>query len=148
MSLAPQVCKGWLVGSKNRSGFLSVLSEEVPNVIKSGKFEEEIVPVTIPQRKGDTIVIKQDEFPRFGSTYESLSKLRPAFKKEGSVTAGNASGVNDGAAAVVVMSKEKADALGLTALATISSWASAGVDPLIMGTGPIPASRKALDKGV
>jgi len=114
--------------------------------IKAGKFEEEIVSVTIPQRKGDPIVVAQDEFPRFGATYEALAKLRPAFKKDGTVTAGNASGVNDGAAAVLVMSKEKAEALGLTPLATITSWASAGVDPLIMGTGPIPATRKALEK--
>lgn len=114
--------------------------------IKAGRFEEEIVPVLIPQRKGDPIEFKQDEYPRWGATYESLTKLRPAFKKEGSVTAGNASGINDGAAAVVVMSKEKAIALGLTPMATIVSWASAGVDPRIMGTGPIPASRKALAK--
>jgi len=114
--------------------------------IKAGKFEEEIVSVTIPQRKGNPSVVDQDEFPRFGTTYEALAKLRPAFKKDGTVTAGNASGVNDGAAAVVVMSKEKADSLGLTPLATITSWASAGVDPLIMGTGPIPATRKALEK--
>ena len=114
--------------------------------IKSGKFEEEIVSVSIPQRKGDPIVVDQDEFPRFGTTYEALTKLRPAFEKDGTVTAGNASGVNDGAAAVVVMSKEKAESLGLTPLATITSWASAGVDPLIMGTGPIPATRKALEK--
>lgn len=114
--------------------------------IKAGKFTEEIVPVTIPQRKGDPIIVDQDEFPRFGATYEALAKLRPAFKKDGTVTAGNASGINDGAAAVVVMSKEKAESLGLTPLATITSWASAGVDPLIMGTGPIPATRKALEK--
>ena len=114
--------------------------------IKTGKFEEEIVPVTIPQRKGNPIVVDQDEFPRFGATYEALAKLRPAFKKDGTVTAGNASGINDGAAAVLVMSKEKAESLGLTPLATITSWASAGVDPLIMGTGPIPATRKALEK--
>lgn len=114
--------------------------------IKAGKFEEEIVPVAIPQRKGDPIVVAQDEFPRFGATYESMAKLRPAFKKDGTVTAANASGINDGAAAVVVMAKEKAEELGLTILATITSWASAGVDPLIMGTGPIPASRKALEK--
>ena len=116
------------------------------SAIKSGKFEDEIVPITIPQRKGDPIVIRQDEFPRFGATYDALAKLRPAFDKEGTVTAGNASGVNDGAAAVVVMSKEKADSLGLKPLATITSWASAGVDPLIMGTGPIPATQKALKK--
>ncbi|OLN32535.1 acetyl-CoA C-acetyltransferase [Desulfosporosinus metallidurans] len=114
--------------------------------IKSGKFEEEIVPVQISQRKGEPIVFKQDEFPRYGTTVESLTKLRPAFKKEGTVTAGNASGVNDGAAAVVVMSKEKALELGIEPLASIVSWASAGVDPKIMGTGPIPASRKALTK--
>lgn len=114
--------------------------------IKAGKFEEEIVPVSIPQRKGDPIVVSQDEFPRFGATYEALAKLKGAFKKEGTVTAGNASGINDGAAAVVVMAKEKALELGLTPLATITSWGSAGVDPLIMGTGPIPASRKALEK--
>ena len=114
--------------------------------IKAGKFKEEIVPVTIPQRKGNPIVVDKDEFPRFGATYEALAKLRPAFKKDGTVTAGNASGINDGAAAVLVMSKEKAESLGLTPLATITSWASAGVDPLIMGTGPIPATRKALEK--
>lgn len=114
--------------------------------IKAGKFENEIVPVSIPQRKGDPLVFKQDEFPRFNTTMESLVKLRPAFKKEGTVTAGNASGVNDGAAAVVVMSKEKALELGLDPLVSIVSWASAGVDPKIMGTGPIPASQKALAK--
>ncbi len=114
--------------------------------IKAGKFDEEIVSVSIPQRKGDPLVISQDEFPRFGATYEALAKLKGAFKKDGTVTAGNASGINDGAAAVVVMAKEKAVELGLTPLATIASWGSAGVDSLIMGTGPIPASRKALEK--
>ncbi|SHI27972.1 acetyl-CoA C-acetyltransferase [Desulfosporosinus lacus] len=113
---------------------------------KAGKFEEEIVPVSIPQRKGDPVVVSQDEFPRFGATYEAVAKLRPAFKKDGTVTAANASGINDGAAALVIMSKEKAEELGITPLATIKSWASAGVDPKIMGTGPIPASRKALEK--
>ncbi|MCB8817410.1 acetyl-CoA C-acetyltransferase [Desulfosporosinus shakirovi] len=113
---------------------------------KAGKFEEEIVPVFIPQRKGDPVVVSQDEFPRFGATYEAVAKLRPAFKKDGTVTAANASGINDGAAALVIMSKEKAEELGITPLATIKSWASAGVDPKIMGTGPIPASRKALEK--
>ncbi|HWJ03542.1 MAG TPA: acetyl-CoA C-acetyltransferase [Verrucomicrobiae bacterium] len=116
------------------------------NAIKAGKFVEEIVPVSIPQRKGDPLVINQDEYPRFGTSYESMAKLRPAFKKDGTVTAGNASGINDGAAAVVVMAKDKALQLGLTPLATITSWASAGVDPQIMGTGPIPATRKALEK--
>ncbi|MBC7551122.1 MAG: acetyl-CoA C-acetyltransferase [Cellulomonas sp.] len=114
--------------------------------IKAGKFVEEIVPVVIPRRKGDPIVFEQDEFPRFGTTFEGLNKLRPAFKKDGVVTAGNASGINDGAAALVVMSKAKALELGLTPMATLVSWASAGVDPKIMGTGPIPATRKALAK--
>lgn len=114
--------------------------------IRSGKFTEEIVPVLIPQRKGEPVRFEQDEFPRFGLTYNALEKLRPAFKKEGSVTAGNASGINDGAAAFVIMSKAKALELGIEPLATIKSWASAGVDPKLMGTGPIPASRKALEK--
>lgn len=116
------------------------------SAIKAGKFKEEIVPVTIPQRKGDALVVDTDEFPRFGTTVESLSKLRPAFKKDGTVTAGNASGVNDGAAMLVLMSKEKAESLGLHPLATIKSFASAGVQPEIMGTGPIPSTRKALEK--
>ncbi|SHN56024.1 acetyl-CoA C-acetyltransferase [Desulfitobacterium chlororespirans] len=114
--------------------------------IQSGLFDEEIVAVEIPQKRGEPLVFSQDEFPRFGTTPDTLTKLRPAFKKEGTVTAGNASGINDGAAAVVVMSKEKAEELGLAVLAKITSWASAGVDPLIMGTGPIPATRKALAK--
>ncbi|TWH56297.1 acetyl-CoA acetyltransferase [Desulfitobacterium sp. LBE] len=114
--------------------------------IQSGLFDEEIVAVEIPQKRGEPLVFSQDEFPRFGTTADTLTKLRPAFKKEGTVTAGNASGINDGAAAVVVMSKEKAEELGLAVLAKITSWASAGVDPLIMGTGPIPATRKALAK--
>ncbi len=112
----------------------------------AGAFDAEIIPVEIPQRKGDPIVFARDEFPRAGVTAESLGKLRPAFKKEGSVTAGNASGINDGAAGVVVMSAAKAKALGLTPIARIVSFGSAGVDPAIMGTGPIPAVKKCLDK--
>lgn len=114
--------------------------------IKEGRFKEEIVPVLIPQRKGNPIVIDTDEYPKFGTTMDTLAKLRPAFKKDGSVTAGNASGINDGAVALVVMSKKKADELGLKPLAEIVSYASAGVDPKIMGTGPISATRKALVK--
>lgn len=114
--------------------------------IKAGKFKDEIVPVLVPQRKGDPIVFDTDEFPKFGSTMEKVAKLRPAFKKDGTVTAANASGINDGAAALVVMSKEKADELGVKPLATIVSYATAGVAPEVMGLGPIPASRKALDK--
>lgn len=116
------------------------------SAIKSGRFQDEIVGVLIPQRKGEPRIIDQDEFPRFGSTREGMASLRPAFKNNGTVTAGNASGINDGAAAVVVMSEKKAQELGLKPMARICSWASAGVDPRIMGTGPIPASRKALAK--
>lgn len=113
--------------------------------IADGKFKDEIVPIIIPSKKGDTI-IDTDEYPKAGQTLESLAKLRPAFKKDGVVTAATSSGINDGAAAVVVMSKEKADELGLKPLVTITSYASAGVDPQIMGTGPIPATHKALAK--
>ena len=112
---------------------------------KSGRFKDEIVPFTIKTRKGD-IVVDTDEFIRDGVTYDALAKLRPAFNKEGTVTAGNASGINDGAAAVVLMTAAEAAKRGLTPLARIASWATAGVDPAIMGTGPIPASRKALAK--
>ena len=108
------------------------------------RFAAEIVPVEIPQKKGDPLIFARDEYPRAATTAESLGKLRAAFKKDGSVTAGNASGINDGAAAVVVMSRAKARALGLPVLATIRAGSSAGVDPAIMGTGPIPASQKAL----
>ena len=111
---------------------------------KSGKFADEIMPVTIPQRKGDPLVIDTDEYPRHGSTVEKMAKLRPAFKKDGTVTAGNASGINDGAAALIVMSKEKADELGLKYLCEIAGYGSAGVDPKVMGLGPIPATKKAL----
>ncbi len=113
--------------------------------IKAGKFKAEIVPVSVQKRK-EVLVVDQDEFPRFGATAEALAKLRPAFKKDGSVTAGNASGINDGAAAVLLMRYSEAKKRGLVPFAAIKSWATAGVDPSIMGTGPIPASRKALDK--
>ncbi len=112
----------------------------------AGRFQEEIVPVEIPQRKGDPIVFQDDEFIRKGATIEGIQKVRPAFKKDGSVTAANASGINDGAAAVVVMSASKAKELGLIPLATVKAYASAGVDPAIMGTGPIPSTQKCLEK--
>jgi acetyl-CoA C-acetyltransferase len=113
---------------------------------KAGVFNDEIIPVVIPQRKGDPVVFNTDEFPRAGTTAASLGKLRPAFKKDGTVTAGNASGINDGAAAVIVMTAAKAKELGLTPMARIVSFSSAGVDPAIMGTGPIPATTKCLEK--
>src|SRR5262249_13072496 len=112
---------------------------------KAGKFKDEIAPVTIKARKGD-IVVDADEYPKHGTTAEIVGKLRPAFDREGTVTAGNASGINDGAAAVVLMKASEAARLGKTPLARIVSWAHAGVDPAIMGTGPIPASRAALKK--
>jgi acetyl-CoA C-acetyltransferase len=114
--------------------------------IKAGRFKDEIVPVLIPQRKGDPKVFDTDEHPRLGTTKEGLTKLKPAFQKDGTVTAGNASGINDGAAAILVMSADKAKELGLKPMARIVSYASAGVDPKVMGLGPIPASRKALEK--
>ncbi|MGE4350644.1 MAG: acetyl-CoA C-acetyltransferase [Bdellovibrionales bacterium] len=113
--------------------------------IKAGKFVDEIVPVVIPNRKGD-ITVAQDEYPRFGATVEGMAKLKPAFKKDGTVTAGNASGINDGAAAVVLMTEEEAAKRGLTPLVRIVSWATAGVDPKVMGLGPVPASKKALER--
>ncbi|MBE0228881.1 acetyl-CoA C-acetyltransferase [Thermoanaerobacterium thermosaccharolyticum] len=114
--------------------------------ISSGRFEDEIVPVIVPQKKGEPIEFKVDEYVRPNTTIEALAKLKPAFKKDGTVTAGNASGINDAAAAVVVMSKEKADELGIKPLATIKSFGYAGVDPSIMGIGPVYATRKALEK--
>lgn len=113
---------------------------------KAGRFTDEIVPVVIPQRKGDPVVIDTDEYPRHGSTVEKMAKLKPAFKKDGTVTAGNASGINDGAAALIIMSKEKADELGLKYLCEVAAYGSAGVDPKVMGLGPVPATKKALAK--
>lgn len=120
--------------------------QRAEKAIKEGKFKDEIVPIEIPQRKKDPIVFDTDEFPRPGVTADKLAKLKPAFKKDGSVTAGNASGINDGAAALVIMTEEKAKELGVEPLATIVSYGSGGVDPSIMGFGPVPASKKALDK--
>src|SRR6266545_4108260 len=113
---------------------------------KAGRFRDEIVPIAIPQRKGDPVVVESDEFPRHGTTAEGLGKLRPAFETTGTVTAGNASGINDGAAVVIVTSERRAKALGLRALACVAAYASAGVDPAIMGTGPIPATRRCLER--
>jgi len=141
---AENVAAQFDISRQDQDAYAVTSQNRAEAAMKAGKFNDEIVPVTIPARKGDPVIFGQDEFPRFGTTVESLSKLRAAFSKDGTVTAGNASGINDGAAALVVMSKDKAAELGLTPLATIVSWASAGVDPKIMGTGPIPASRQAL----
>jgi acetyl-CoA C-acetyltransferase len=126
--------------------FAAASQQKTEQAQAANRFVDEIVPVTVPQRKGDPVIFERDEFPRAGTSTETLGRLRPAFDKEGTVTAGNASGVNDGAAAVMVMSESKAKALGLTPLARVVAFASAGVDPAIMGTGPIPASTKCLEK--
>jgi len=136
----------WGLNREEQDAFAANSQQKAEAAIKSGAFKNEIVPVVIPQRKGDPIVFDTDEYPKSGVTAAGLAKLSPAFKKDGSVTAANASGINDAAAAVVVMSKEKADELGIKPLCTIKSYASAGVDPQIMGIGPIPATNKALAK--
>ncbi|MGB1800394.1 MAG: acetyl-CoA C-acetyltransferase [Gammaproteobacteria bacterium] len=140
------IAKKYDISREEQDAFAAASQNKAEAAINAGKFEEEIVPVEIPQRKGDPIVFDKDEFPKPGVTAEGLTKLRPAFDKEGTVTAANASGINDGAAAVVVMSESKAKELGLEPLATIKAYSSAGVDPAIMGTGPIPASKKCLEK--
>jgi acetyl-CoA C-acetyltransferase len=143
---AENVAEQWGLTRAQLDEFAAKSQNKAIAAIEAGRFKDEIVPVEIPQRKGDPIVFDTDEFPRPGVTAEGISGLKPAFKKDGVVTAANASGINDSSAAVVVMSKEKADALGLKPLATIKSYASAGVDPSIMGIGPVPASKKALEK--
>jgi len=142
---AENVAQKWQITREEQDRFACASQNKAEAAIKAGKFKDEIVPVTVSTRKGD-VVVDADEYPRFGTTLEALQKLRPAFAKDGTVTAGNASGINDGAAALVVMSAKEAERRGLTPLARIVSWAQAGVDPAIMGTGPIPASRKALEK--
>ena len=143
---AENVAEQWGITREELDEFSVISQNRAEEAIKAGKFKDEIVPVEIPQRKGDPIVFDTDEFPKFGTTIDNVAKLKPAFKKDGIVTAANASGINDAGAAVVVMSKEKAEELGIKPLCTIKSYASAGVDPSIMGVGPVPASRKALDK--
>lgn len=126
---------------------LAVSSQnKAEKALLSGRFHDEIIPVRIKQRKGDDVVVDTDEYPRAGTTLEGLSKMKPAFKKDGTVTAASSSGINDGAAILIVMSKEKAESLGLKPLVTIKSSASAGVDPRVMGCGPIPSTKKALEK--
>lgn len=142
---AENVAKKWDVTREQQDAFAAASQQKAEAAQKAGKFNDEIVPFTISTRKGDT-VFDADEFPRHGTTAESLGGLRPAFAKDGTVTAGNASGVNDGAAAVLMMSAKKADQLGLKPLARIKAYSSAGVDPSIMGIGPIPASKLCLKK--
>jgi acetyl-CoA C-acetyltransferase len=142
---AENVARQWQISRDEQDKFAVASQNKAEAAKKSGRFKDEIVPVTIKSRKGD-VVVADDEYIKDGVTLESVSKLRPAFDKEGTVTAANASGINDGAAAVVLMSLEEAKKRGIKPLARIVSWAHAGVDPSIMGTGPIPASRKALEK--
>ena len=143
---AENIADKYSIPREEQDAFAAGSQQKTEAAQNEGLFAEEIVPVEVPQRRGDPVVFDRDEFPRSGTTAEGLGKLRPAFKRDGTVTAGNASGINDGAAAVVVMSAAKAKELGLTPMATIRSFSSAGVDPAIMGTGPIPATTKALDK--
>jgi acetyl-CoA C-acetyltransferase len=142
---AENVAKKFAISREAQDEFAYNSQQKADAAIKSGRFKDEIVPVTIASRKGD-VIFDTDEHPRAETTLESLAKLRPAFDKEGTVTAGNASGINDGAAMLVLMSMEEANKRGLKPIARIASWAHAGVEPEIMGTGPIPAVRKALDK--
>lgn len=143
---AENVAIEWNISREDMDALAIQSQKRAEAAIKEGKFREEIVPIAIPQKKKDPIVFDTDEYPKFGSSIEKISALQPAFTKGGTVTAANASGINDGAAAFVLMSKEKAESLGLKPLCTIKAFASAGVDPRVMGTGPIPACRKALEK--
>jgi len=142
---AENVAKQWQITRQQQDEFAASSQQKAEAAMKSGRFKDEITPFTIKGRKGD-VVVDMDEYPKAGVTTESISKLRPAFEKDGTVTAANASGINDGAAAVVLMLASQAAKEGKKPLARIASWAQAGVDPKIMGTGPIPASRAALQK--
>ena len=142
---AENVATKWQITREEQDAFAVASQNKAEAAQKAGKFKDEIVPFTVSTRKGD-IVVDTDEYPRHGATIEAMAKLKPAFSKDGTVTAGNASGINDGAAALVIMSAKEAAKRGLKPLARIASWATAGVDPAIMGSGPIPATRKALEK--
>lgn len=143
---AENIAEQWEITREEQDAFAASSQQKAEAAIKAGKFADEIVGVEIPQRKGNPIVFDTDEYPRFGATAEGLAKLKPAFKKDGTVTAGNASGINDGAAALVIMSAEKAQQLGLKPLAKILSYGSKGLDPSIMGYGPFHATKVALEK--
>jgi acetyl-CoA C-acetyltransferase len=143
---AENVAEKWNISREEQDAFAAESQRRAEIAIKEGRFKDEIVPVVIPQKKGDAVIVDTDEYPKFGTTAEKLQNLKPAFKKDGTVTAGNASGINDGAAMLVIMSKEKAEELGIKPLAKIKSFASVGLDPAIMGYGPVPATEKALKK--
>ncbi len=143
---AENIVKKYGISREEQDAFSAASQQKAEAAQKAGRFKEEIIPIEIPQKKGEPLLFDTDEFPRHGTTVEGLSKLRPAFDKEGTVTAGNASGLNDGAAAVIVTTGARARALGLTPFAAIAAYATAGVDPAIMGTGPIPATQRCLKK--
>ncbi|EJL40344.1 acetyl-CoA C-acetyltransferase [Brevibacillus agri] len=143
---AENLCAKYEIGREEQDEFAAWSQQKAQKALESGRFQDEIVPVPIPQRKGDPVLFSVDEFPRAGVTAEMLAKLKPAFKKDGTVTAGNASGINDGAAALLIMTREKAEELGVKPLARIVANASAGVDPSIMGYGPVPATKRVLEK--
>lgn len=143
---AENLAEKYEISREQQDAFAAESQRKAVDAITTGRFKDEITPISIPQRKGDPIVVDTDEQPRAGTTAESLAKLRPAFKKDGTVTAGNASTINDGAAVLLLASADKARELGLPVLGWIKAWANAGVDPAIMGIGPVPATRKALAK--
>ncbi len=143
---AENLAEKYCLTREQQDAFAAASQQKATAAIEAGRFADEITPILIPQRKGDPLVFATDEQPRAGTTAESLGKLKAAFKKDGSVTAGNASSLNDGAAAVILMSAEKAEALGMPVLAKIAAYANAGVDPAIMGIGPVSATRRCLDK--
>lgn len=143
---AENIAQKYQFSRDDQDAFAAASQQKTEKAQNQGAFDNEIVAVEIPQRRGDPVIFDRDEYPKAGISAEGLAKLRPAFDREGSVTAGNASGINDGAAVLLVMSADKAAALGLKPMATISAYSSVGVDPAIMGTGPIPASKKCLEK--
>ena len=143
---AENLAEKYAITREQQDAFAAASQEKAIDAVATGRFRDEITPIEIPQRKGDPVVVDTDEQPRAGTTAEALAKLKPAFRKDGTVTAGNASTINDGAAVLLLASADKAKALGLPVLAWVKSWASAGVDPAIMGIGPVPATRKTLEK--
>jgi acetyl-CoA C-acetyltransferase len=143
---AEEIASRYGVSRADQDAFAAESQNRAERAIAEGRFKDEIVPVPVPQKKGDPLQVDTDEYPRAGTTAETLAALKPAFKKDGSVTAGNASGINDGAAAVIVATRTKAQRVGAKPLARIRSYASTGVDPMVMGIGPVPAVRKAIDR--
>jgi len=144
--IVEDVVQKYGIARQEQDEFAAYIQQKAERAIQAGRFREEITPVVLPQKKGDPVTLDKDEYPRFGTTAEALSRLKPAFKSDGTVTAGNASGINDGAAAVVVMSEIKARSLGIKPMARIVSWASAGVEPSMFGIGPVFSTKKALAK--